>query len=56
MPVVLAKSITICSGANFMIDPNLVPTATKYIWAEPVSYPLNILTGVTPSFTISITA
>jgi gliding motility-associated-like protein len=47
VPVVLAKSTTICSGANFMIDPNLVPIATKYIWAEPVSYPLNILTGVT---------
>jgi hypothetical protein len=47
VPVVLAKSATICSGATFIVEPTLVPSATKYTWAEPVSYPLNILTGVT---------
>ena len=47
VPVVLAKSATICSGATFIVEPTLVPAGTKYTWAQPVSFPLNILTGVT---------
>jgi hypothetical protein len=63
-PVIASTNTTICSGATFTIDPNLIvtnliPSGTTYTWTTPTVSPIGAITGAIaqtiPQSTISQT-
>ncbi len=44
-PIIADKSVTICSGNNFLVSPVEVPAGTTYKWSTPIQTPVGTISG-----------